>query len=319
MKLARRKKLSAAGARISAVLYCPAGTVLMPKAIQSLVRQSLPPDEYDIILVAESESVLVHHTEAELSAILNLHWHRQKIADHWAARRLSLELSKTPLLAFMDAAAAADRDWLAAYRRTFEAYGDDIALIGGRVRPLWAVPRPSWLGDDLLPELSLVDLGDEIRFLQPGETIGTVNFAVQAASIAAMDGFAADHSALRIINDETALVQRVRAGGAKLLYDPAAAVDYPVLAEHTKQSWFRRRAAWRAVSDALKAPSPDMLTPEERWQRVKDFIFEAPPTDRTVRALVLEQRDPVRFQGQVAAIEHLLRCLLDGIGEPDDD
>jgi hypothetical protein len=102
-------------------------------------------------------------------------------------------------------------------------------------------------------------------------------------------------------------------------YDPLAAVDYLVPADRLIPEWFRSNAAWRAVSDLLRSPSPTPAAVAERWRAVKDFFFDCPPSERTIRGLVLRQDDPRRFQQQISAIYDSLFCLLSGIGETDYD
>jgi glucosyl-dolichyl phosphate glucuronosyltransferase len=124
---------------------------------------------------------------------------------------------------------------------------------------------------------------------------------------------------LRAAGHEPEPIEAIIGSSGRVVYDPLAAVDYLVPADRLIPEWFRRRAAWRAVSDLLQSPPPTVAALAERWQTVKDFFFDCPPTERTIRGLVLRQDDPRRFQQQISAIYDSLFCLLSGFGEPDYD
>jgi hypothetical protein len=174
--------------------------------------------------------------------------------------------------------------------------------VGGRVRPLWEVPRPDWLGDELLADLSLVDLGDEARFVAAGERLSAVNIAYRTN---ALGGFhrAAERTPASAVGQQPEPIAEITGSGGRAVYDPRAAVDYLVPADRLIPEWFRSNAAWRAVSDLLRSPWPTPAAVAERWRAVKDFFFECPPSERTIHGLVLRQDDPRRFQQQISANE----------------
>jgi hypothetical protein len=151
-----------------------------------------------------------------------------------------------------------------------------------------------------------------------------VNIAFRRARLTARGGFhgVGELEFARgkfVIDDGTGLTNHFTTAGGRVVYDPLAAVTYAVPAERLTQDWFRSKASWKAVAELARSGS---LTPEEateRWQRVKDFFFACPPAERTIRALVLSQNDPKRFQEQISAVYDTLSCLLSGIGEADYD
>jgi hypothetical protein len=61
-------------------------------------------------------------------------------------------------------------------------------------------------------------------------------------------------------NEEIEASERVRAMGKLAVYTPKAVVEHVIPPERLTQSWFRRRAAWQAVSDLLSEPelAPDL-------------------------------------------------------------
>jgi hypothetical protein len=285
------------------------------RAVNSVIRQSLPNDAYEILLIGDAEAAT-----GPWEGVPNL----RRVADAFAeasdARNLALRLSQAPRIAFLDAHAVAEPRWLASFCRTFEEFGVLACAVGGRVRPLWEVPRPDWLADELLADLSLVDLGDEARFLAAGERLAAVNIAYCKATLNALGGFRRRAEGTPAsLAQEPESIAGITGSGGRAVYDPFAAVDYLVPADRLIPEWFRRDAAWRAVSDLMRSPRPTPAAVAERWRAVKEFFFDCPPTERTIRGLVLPQGDPRRFQQQLSAVYDTLFCLLSGIGETDYD
>src|SRR6516162_11180656 len=60
-------------------------------------------------------------------------------------------------------------------------------------------------------------------------------------------------------NEELEASERVRAMGKLAIYTPKAVVEHVIPPDRLTPSWFRRRAAWQAVSDLLSEPE---LAPE---------------------------------------------------------
>jgi glucosyl-dolichyl phosphate glucuronosyltransferase len=323
MPRARRK--AAAGRRITAAIYLDRLDDAAARAVDSLVQQSLPKDDYEILLVGNADAAQPPGgTAGSWDEIPNLRRPEDTVADATEARNLVLRLAQAPLVAFLDAHAIAEPGWLFSFCRTFEQFGEIARVVGGRVRPLWEVPRPAWLADELLADLLLVDLGEEARFLTVGERLATVNIAFRKTSLEALGGFrnvaeGRPASEAIVLRRAPELIDQITTSAGRAIYDPLAAVDYLVPADRLSQQWFRGQAAWRAVADLAAMASPTATVAAERWQAVKDFFFECPPAERTIRGLVLRQDEPRRFRAQIDAVYDSVFCLLSGIGESDYD
>ena len=300
------------GIRITAAICLDGADDAAGAAVDSLIRQTLPKDEYEILLIGGA---------ARFAEAPNLR-RVESPAEPNGGCCLALELAQAPLVAFLDPRAVAEPGWLASFCRTFAQFGEAAPVVGGRVLPRWTADRPDWLGDELLPELSLVDLGEEARFLDAGERISAVNIAYRKAQVnrstpcrAESGGFAgtaADGSPL-------ALPAPISAAQAGRVYDPLAAAELLIPDDWLTQAWFRKKAAWRAVADFARAAPANDAEIAERWRAVKKFFFECPPDERTVRGLVLRQDDPHRFRQQIAAVYDSTYCLLAGLGEDEYD
>ncbi len=164
-------------------------------------------------------------------------------------------MATSEIVAFIDDDAVAEPGWAAALLNAFETF-PNAAAIGGPVRPLWQSPRPAWLGDDMLGHLSIIDHGNRPRMLPSGQHLVGCNMAFRRKDLVEAGGFPRQlgriGSELSLLsNGDRGVFERLR--GA-IAYTPDAVVHHRIDAARLSQSWFRRRAAWQAVSDYLMDP-----------------------------------------------------------------
>ncbi|HWL83076.1 MAG TPA: glycosyltransferase [Roseomonas sp.] len=299
---------------------------LLRLAIESLTRQTLPQDQFEVLVVDNSpDRDGSGREQQQYEHVGNLRWVHEAIPGLSNARNVAMRLADAPLIAYLDDDAIADPVWAESLCRTFAEFGETCHVIGGKVRPLWSEPRPVWLADEMLGYVSVVDHGDEARFLTDQEWVAGANIAYRTEVLRRFGGF--DVSLGRVgsgsslmSNEEVALTDRIKAHGGRVVYDPIAAVDHLVEAARLRQSWFRRRVAWQAVSDRVRgAVSSEAVDVERAWNDIKDFFLHCPPSERTVRALALQQNDPGMFRWQLATIYNFTSVMLSGMHEVDDE
>jgi succinoglycan biosynthesis protein ExoM len=168
------------------------------------------------------------------------------------ARNRALEFAAqhgAPAIAYVDDDAVVDPGWWDALVGRWAAAGDDIAVIGGPIRPRWAAPEPDWLSAPILPALTLLDLGAEELELDPlATTVFGANISFAVEPLRAIGGFdpAYGHSGRRIFFAEEDQVQRVLATrGLRVLYAPELGVHHVIPADRlTRRSFVRRRFAY---------------------------------------------------------------------------
>jgi hypothetical protein len=152
-------------------------------------------------------------------------------------------------VAFVDDDAIVDRGWWEALCRRWESGEERIAVIGGPIRPSWAVRPPPWISPPLLATLTLLDLGGHELELDPTVTTvfgANVSFAVEP--LREIGGFdpAFGHSGRRVFFSEEDQAQRALAArGFRVLYAPELGVRHVIPAERlTRRSFVRRRFAY---------------------------------------------------------------------------
>lgn len=177
-----------------------------------------------------------------------------------AARNLAARWCRTPYIAYIDDDAIPCDDWLESIAALFDECGPSCGVAGGRIEPAWLAPRPRWLPDELLPYLSLLDLGPEQRELGKGEHLYGTNIAYRVnllnRSGAFRTGLGKTPESPRC-NEETDLQRRLTSHGIKAVYSPRIAVKHKIPPDRLTRSWFYRRVFWQAVSDLAAEQGPN--------------------------------------------------------------
>ena len=156
------------------------------------------------------------------------------------------------VLAFVDDDAVVARGWWEALRRRWGEAPDAVACLGGPIRPRYAVPPPAWLSPAILPTLTVLDLGSEVRDLDPARTtVYGANVAFRVGPLRRAGGFdpAFGHSGVRVFFSEEDEAQRALAAlGYGTRYVPDAAVWHVIPAARlTRRAFLRRRFAYGAA------------------------------------------------------------------------
>ncbi len=297
---------------------------LLADAIGSLTQQSLDAGDFRIVVIDNSpdEAASLEHA-ARWRKVRNLVWHHERKPGLSHARNVAMAVAETPIVSFLDDDAVASQNWLAGKLRVFEQLGADLHVVGGRVRPRFGAPCPSWLGNKMQTYLSVIDLGEETRLLRPGEWVVGANISYRIEPLRAAGGFSTalgrvGGGALLMSNDEIELADRIGAAGGLTAYAAEAEVEHYIPPERLTQQWFRRRVAWQAVSDFVRRPDSKRDDAANAWLQLKTYLAACPPADRTIRALALPQTEPVMFERQMSAVYHSVIAMLGGVDEPDD-
>ena len=240
---------------ITAAICTHNRAALLPAAIESLLAQSLPPTHYELLVIDnasmdETPQIIQRYLDA--GGNLTLRSGVQPLLGLSHARNLAVEMAASEIIAFLDDDAVASPGWLAALLDTYAAHPDAWA-VGGKALPLWEGERPAWLSDDLLPQLSMLDLGDVVRPLNAGEQLYGVNFSCRRCAFDEIDLFRSDlgrQGVALLGSEESEFQQRILQQGHTIIYTPHAVVSHRVPEGRLRQRYFIRLAYHKGRTSA---------------------------------------------------------------------
>ena len=166
------------------------------------------------------------------------------------ARNRGIEQVEGEVIAFTDDDVIVDRNWLLNIQRAFEEY--DVCCVGGKILPIWEIPKPKWLTQELYYVLALLDRGDKPFHLESPVVWGA-NFAIKSDTFEKYGGF--DTNLGRIpgrlfAGEETEFIRRILNRGEKVLYDPNAVVYHYIPSDKISKRYFRK---WKYDQGVLRA------------------------------------------------------------------
>lgn len=267
--------------------------------IDSLRQQTLSADQYEVLVVDNSiDAAQVDEGSHGTNGTPNVRFEHVSTQGLSYARNAALELAMSPLVAFIDDDAIANRDWLAELVAVFESEDSSVAAVGGPARPVWEVPRPNWLHENFLGYVGVLDLGNQRIDLGGKQWLIGTNVAYRVRDAREAGGFSTllgRQGGLLLSNEELDMQSRLRARGHRIIYTPAAVVDHHVQAERLTQTWLRRRIFWQVVCDQIE-------------QELRNHPGQSPNSSDASDA------SPRRFRRQCDKLHTLIGRL--GRGEP---
>ncbi len=297
---------------------------LLKKALESCEVQTQPKDEFEIIIVDNSSD----HDAAEAfraskKDVPNLNYVMEGKPGLSNARNVALSHARAPVICFLDDDAIAEPEWLSEIIKAFAAYKDRVGVVGGTIRPIWSVGRPSWLPKELEGPYTVVDWGGQLRIAESEEWFAGANVSFAVEPLRSIGGFdtslgrSASKASL-LSNEESAAIKAIEGLGLVRVFAPAAAVDHLVEPGRLNHAWLRRRQAWQAISDLVMKPEDELQQPEQLWHNVSAFMNAVPPRHRTPAGLFTAFDDPETTKRQMTAIYSLTMMLTAVGGLPED-
>jgi glycosyltransferase involved in cell wall biosynthesis len=139
------------------------------KALNSLARQTLPADQYEIVIVNNNST---DNTDTLCQTFLQK-YRQQRNCFYFIetqqglsyARNRGIVESSGDILVFMDDDAQADENFLQEICHFFETTPDAKAC-GGRIYPDFESKQPEWMSRFLLPLTSTLDKGNKIKLFK---------------------------------------------------------------------------------------------------------------------------------------------------------
>ena len=240
---------------ISAIICTHNGASHLAKAIESLVTQSLPAKRYEIIIVDNCSTDSTREVIACFATVKTIRYIHEPILGLSFARNAGRRNARGKYVAYLDDDAVASPTWLERILDAFDKITPRPGCLGGRVDPIWEAPRPSWVSDDLLTPLTIINWSDTPVFLRDlnRQFLVGANIAIPVEVLEEAGGFVAglDRVGKNLLsNGDLFLQKQILKAGYTCYYDPQIAVHHLVPMSRLNQHWFLRRYYWQGISDA---------------------------------------------------------------------
>jgi glucosyl-dolichyl phosphate glucuronosyltransferase len=244
------------------------------KCIES-IRANIYP-HYEIIVVDQSSDDAIPKQIVDLSykdeKIVYLHSQFRCSSD---SRNRGWRVAKGDIIAFTDDDALVDPRWLEAYAEAFHQGNANVGMVGGRIEPVFQIPRPPWLPpekDYLLPSFNA---GSGLKPFPVESLPISVNFALKRSVIESIGGFDVRLGLKRgrrnanIGGEDSFLSMKVKEAGFLILYQGAAIVYHPVIAQRLKRLFFLKRNFLDGITTIAIKDVKHPLTNKELFSHIK--------------------------------------------------
>jgi hypothetical protein len=163
-----------------------------------------------------------------------------------AARNRALAEAPGAVVAFIDDDAVPEQGWLEHLAARWSSAPADLACIGGAIDPLWVKPPPRWMSERVHIVFSLLDRGEGVVPLKPGEEDAwgaNVSFRVDALrEVGGFDPSLGPIDGIPFFGDETEAQRRLAAAGYRGIYAGDVRVLHAVAPDRMRlREVFRRR------------------------------------------------------------------------------
>jgi glycosyltransferase involved in cell wall biosynthesis len=242
--------------RISVILCTRNRAALLRKALESLASQDMPRDAFEIILVDNASSDATREVAHAYEGGARLRYVLEERIGLCIARNTGWRAARGEIVAYFDDDAIAAPGWVRAVDRAFSRPdARRIGVVGGPAEPIWEVPRPDWLPDEVAGSLTIVDWGPAEKVIPDldREWLVGANMAMPRAALEAIGGFhpGLDRVGSNLLSSGDIHVQkRLVAQGLLCLYAPDMLIRHLAAESRLKRGWFLRRFYWQGVSDA---------------------------------------------------------------------
>jgi len=206
-------------------------------------------------------------------------------------------------VAYLDDDAVACPEWLATFLDVFETFEPTPGCVGGKCEPIWEAPRPDWLSDKLLGFLSVVHWSDVPMILNEQQWLAGCNIAYPRELLQTVGGFREDlgrQGTKLQSNEENYLRQKLDSLGYRSVYHPEIVVRHHASPPRLTKKWFRERAYWQGISDALMSTSHNGIHGAPRaWLALRRIAWTVPRS----LAMLIATNSAVRFRRQCQLLE----------------
>ncbi len=307
--------------RCSVVLCTYNRRNLVLTALASLRRQTLPYDQFEVIVVDNDSrdgtfaAVNAYVQAGPLMVSRNPEdmWHVRCLTETQNglsyARNTGLQAAQGEIIVFLDDDTIAQPTFLERLLVAYDETGADA--IGGRVELRWEAIRPHWLSDDLLDVLGYFAPAQERMQLPATLDVSSCNFSLKRTMLDTIGCFSpllSKRTSSPISMDVADICRRVRLAGGSLWYEPAAIVEHRVPAARLTRPYFVGRAYWLGRSEVVAQFADTQQHKAVLPNNLPDVLRSALPEVQDVARIALVDRLLLFLAGKPSS-EQLLAAM----------
>jgi glucosyl-dolichyl phosphate glucuronosyltransferase len=221
----------------------------LEKCLESLSQQTYK--NYEIIVVNGPSTDETSQVIEKFPTFKRINQEQLKGLSH--ARNFGIKVAKGDIVAFIDDDAIANKDWIERIMDTFETIEPQPVCIGGKIEPIWEMPRPEWWEKNLLSCLPVLDISQTPLFLKEKYLFGT-NMAFEKNLLQSLGGFSENlgrKGDILLSNEDTMIQDIIRNLGYHCFYHPDILVKHHIPHERLTKTWLLKRCYWQGISDAF--------------------------------------------------------------------
>jgi glycosyltransferase involved in cell wall biosynthesis len=248
--------------KISAIICTHNRDRYLGLAIDSLLTQSLPASDFEIIVVDNASTdrtkAIVEARGAALGAHNDrIHYIYESTLGLSTARNTGAKGALAPIIAYLDDDAVASPQWLEELLAAYDA-DEKLAIAGGKVTLIWidGMTAPNWLSKELAGNLGSYDLGDQPQAITvPGQTPRGLNYSLRQSFLQSVGGFDLNLGRVGknlLSNEELHMTALALDNGWNVAYLPQALVAHHVAPERVNRNWFLQRGWWQGISECYR-------------------------------------------------------------------
>ncbi len=226
----------------------------LENALISILNQSFPKDEYEIIVIDNgstdnTKQVIENLNQAHNNRIRYFYDNRPglHIGRHVGAKKATGEI-----LLYGDDDIIASPDWV---KEIYACYSNkEVGVAGGKIIPRFESEPPEWLKIFPTWYLSLLDLGDKCIEIESNQIFGC-NLSIRKKLLFECGGFHPDALPQEMMkyrgDGETALMKNVGEAGYKIVHNPKALICHVIPSSRLTIDYFKKRAFNQGISDSF--------------------------------------------------------------------
>lgn len=248
----------------------------LPLALEALINQSLPTQNFEIILVdnasTDNTKQICIDYQTKLS---NLHYIYEPIQGLSKARNTALQKARGQYISYLDDDAIPCQHWLAEILKTFQTIKPTPIGIGGLITPLWEIEEPEWMQPEMEFMFTILDCGNEPHWLKFPKFPYGANMSYQREALCQVGGFNENLGRVGkslLSCEEYLLNKTLTKQGGRFYYNPQASVQHWIPKERINPNWVISRSYWQGRSEAVVDRMVGKSLKRQWWDSLRKFL-----------------------------------------------